>query len=137
MDNKTIIVSAGIIQKEELTLIAQRKQTSEIEPNKWEFPGGKIEFQETPEECLIREIKEELNININITSLYTVKSHIYNKNQTKTQVILIVFVAKYLSGDIQTIDCQDYAWITKEDLKKYEFVQADQSIAHKYFNMNN
>ncbi|MCX6356680.1 MAG: NUDIX domain-containing protein, partial [Candidatus Aureabacteria bacterium] len=61
---KSIICAAGIIRRGEAILIAQRKPDSNLEPLKWEFPGGKIEFTEDPKVCLAREIKEEMDFEI-------------------------------------------------------------------------
>lgn len=65
MDKKMKIVSAGIIYKGDEVLIAQRSMTSSV-GGKWEFPGGKLEENETIEECLARELFEELNISVKI-----------------------------------------------------------------------
>jgi 8-oxo-dGTP diphosphatase len=58
-------VTAAVIFKNGKVLVAQRSPESSL-PNKWEFPGGKMEENETPEDCLKREIQEELNIDIKV-----------------------------------------------------------------------
>ena len=63
VDNEKVATAAIILHKKKV-LIAQRKKDSWLEANKWEFPGGKVEQNETYEDCLIREIKEELGITI-------------------------------------------------------------------------
>ena len=60
-----ILVTAAILIKNNKVLIVQRKST-DILANKWEFPGGKIELNESPEDCLIRELKEEFSIDVKI-----------------------------------------------------------------------
>ena len=132
MNDKPVLVIAGIIRKGNLTLIAQRKSDSFLGNDKWEFPGGKVEFLERPENCLVREIKEELDIEIAVESLFSVESHIYEKKGKKYHIILVIYLAKYLRGDTKPVDCQDYAWIKKTDFSKYDFVAADIPIIEKY-----
>jgi 8-oxo-dGTP diphosphatase len=64
-----INVTAAIIQRNNRILIAKRSSTSSL-PNKWEFPGGKVESGETPEECLKRELWEEFEINVSIGAIF-------------------------------------------------------------------
>jgi 8-oxo-dGTP diphosphatase len=63
--SKIINVTCAIILKDEKILVAQRNEKMKL-PLKWEFPGGKLEFNESETECIKREIKEEININIEV-----------------------------------------------------------------------
>lgn len=72
-----IKVVAGVIIKNNKVLITRRAPKENFGGG-WEFPGGKIEANETPEECLARELKEELNVNISDGKLCTEVYHIYN-----------------------------------------------------------
>jgi 8-oxo-dGTP diphosphatase len=125
---KTIVVASGIIFKDSKILIAQRKKHTILEPNKWEFPGGQIEFSETPEECLKREIKEELGIEISVDEIITVRSHVHNINSKRYHVILLFYRCRWLKGIAKAIDCQDFRWTEKKDLKDYNFVPLDKDI---------
>jgi 8-oxo-dGTP diphosphatase len=127
----TVPVVAAIIRKGNRILIAQRKKDSKLEPDKWEFPGGKLEFGEHPEEALSREIMEELNIRIKISKLHSVLSHVYDFQGKKLHVILLVFLADYVSGTLKNLDVQDSKWVLKKDLKNYEFVSGDKSLIKK------
>ena len=89
-----IPVTAGIIKKNDKFLIAQRKEDSSVGPGKWEFPGGKIEFWENPKQCLKREIKEELNIEIKVEDFLTYNSHVYEKDE-KIHVLLLAFICQW------------------------------------------
>jgi len=126
-------VAAAIIHKNEKILIAQRKPDSFLEPNKWEFPGGKIERTEQPEECLIREAKEELNIDITVKQLFMMYTHTYHKNHNHYPIQLLIYLAHWKGGDIQTKDCQDYAWVTTDELSEYDFVEGDKPVLKKLF----
>ncbi|MDA3855396.1 MAG: (deoxy)nucleoside triphosphate pyrophosphohydrolase [Candidatus Woesearchaeota archaeon] len=132
MNEKSILVAAAIIEKDDKILIAQRKNDSKLEPNMWEFAGGKVEFGEKPEDCLIREIKEELDLEIEIKKLFGVYSHVYEKEGTQYHVILITYICKYISGQKKNIECQDSLWVSKEELSNYEYAKADVKIVDDY-----
>jgi len=132
MDKKANIGTAGIIRKNKKILIAQRKKDSWMEPDKWEFPGGKIEQNETYEDCLIREIREELGITISIDKLFMKTTHTYMKNNEEFPITLMVFLADWKEGDIRNIDCQDSKWVDTKDIKKFDFSAADIPIVNKF-----
>ncbi|MFW6233320.1 MAG: (deoxy)nucleoside triphosphate pyrophosphohydrolase [Nanoarchaeota archaeon] len=131
LNNKTKIVSGGIIKKGNHFLIAKRKPDCRLEANKWEFPGGKVEFSEDPKDTLKRELKEELNIEIKINSLFDVVSKVYCTDGIKTHVIMIFYLVDYLNGEIKALDCQDFALVKKEDLQNYDFALIDKEILEK------
>ena len=124
----TVPVVAAIIRKGNRILIAQRKKDSKLEPDRWEFPGGKIEFGEHPEAALVREIMEELGIKIKVRKLHTVLSHVYPFQGKKLHIILLVFITDYVSGKVRNLDVQDSRWVTKNELKNFEFVSGDRKL---------
>jgi 8-oxo-dGTP diphosphatase len=126
-----ITVTCGIIRRDNQILIAQRKPTSFFEANKWEFPGGKLEPNESPERCLEREIKEELGMIISVNSLFSVQSHTYEKDSKTLDVILMAFEADHIQGENTNLDCQDSRWIEMEDLSDFDFAEADKAIVTK------
>ncbi len=128
MPVKPIFVTAAVIRNNGYILIAQRKNTSFLEPNKWEFPGGKIEKGERSEECLLREIKEELGVTITIERLCMVISHVYVKDRKNIPIVLIVYFASIQKGEVKPLDCQDAKWVHCEQLKNYDFVEGDVPI---------
>jgi 8-oxo-dGTP diphosphatase len=115
-----ILVTAAILIHNNKLLIAQRKST-DILANKWEFPGGKIEVNETPEDCLIREIKEEFSIDIKIQSHFGNSVYKYPNFIIK----LIAYRILWISGEINIIDHQDYKWVSLNELSKFNFAPAD------------
>jgi len=121
-----IQVTCAIIVKEGKILAAQRSETMAL-PLKWEFPGGKLMEGESEEECLLREILEELNISIVITSKLTTSIHDYG-NFT---IALIPFLAEYISGEIKLHEHQQIGWYTKEELKTLDWAPADIPILHE------
>lgn len=134
MEKNTIVVSAGIIHKQGKILISKRKKDASFEADKWEFPGGKIEFSEDPKSALIREIKEELDITITVDNIFGVVSHTYDIKDKKTQVILLFYFADHVFGKTKNLGCQEFKWINKEDLNDYDFANADKIIVKKLLN---
>ena len=132
MESTANVGTAGIIRKGKKVLIAQRKKDSWMEPNKWEFPGGRVEPNETLEECLLREIREELGITICIDRLFMTTSHTYLRNGEAFPITLWVFLADWKEGEVQHLDCQDAKWVDPKDLKKYDFAAADIVIVNKF-----
>ena len=131
MDDRKNIVTAAIIRKDKKILIAQRNNDSFLEANKWEFPGGKVEQNETYEECLIREIHEELGIQISIDCLFLVTKHVYSKEHRTIPITLVVYLTDWVAGEVQSIDCQDAQWVDLHDLRSYDFAEADIPIVKK------
>ena len=90
----------------------------------WEFPGGKQEEGESLAECLVREIREELAIEIEVGDKLTSVDHGY----THFSITLHALAARYLSGEPQTVGCADWAWILPEQLDDYALPRADRHI---------
>jgi mutator protein MutT len=122
----SIDVSAALIFRDEKLLITQRHKDSHL-GGLWEFPGGKREANETFEECLVREIREELGIKISIGELFEEIVHAY---KTKT-VRLKFFICKLISGEPQTLGCAAFKWIGKSELNDFEFPAADARLLEK------
>ena len=116
-------VVAAIIKKNTKYLIAKRNRNKHL-GLKWEFPGGKVELNETLEEALIREIKEELSISININRKIAEE----NFKDDKINVKLHYFECTHTSGEIILNEHEDYAWIEKKDFYNYDFAEGDRDI---------
>jgi len=123
------IVTAAAIIRDGKVLIAQRQQGSHME-YKWEFPGGKLEPDETPEECIIREIKEEMDIDIEVDDIYKVVKFKYEEKD----ILLLCYLCRILKGDGKAIECNDFKWVTKDELPGFDFVPADLPIVEKLIN---
>ena len=118
-----IEVVAGVIYKDDRLLIAQRN-FKKTQGGLWEFPGGKVEKNESYEEALIREIKEEFNAEIKVEKYIGENIHHYPEKDIK----LIFLKATLLSKELKLLEHEDYKWITKEDKEKYEFAGADKKV---------
>lgn len=125
-----IEVSCGIILKEGKILVAQRNSKGKL-PLKWEFPGGKLEKGETAEQSLIREIKEELNIDIEIKSALTPVEHHYKEFSIR----LIPFICNYLGGSLINKEHEDVQWVSNRELPEFDWAAADIPIVRELLNL--
>lgn len=117
-------IGVAVIKNEEGKILIDKRLSTGLMANLWEFPGGKIEEGETVIECIKREIKEELGIEINVEEhLITI-----NHNYSKFQVTLIVHLCRLLSGKPQPIECQEIKWVNIADLTNYNFPEANNKI---------
>ncbi|WP_156286369.1 (deoxy)nucleoside triphosphate pyrophosphohydrolase [Oceanivirga salmonicida] len=116
---KRIEVVAAAIIKNGNILITKRKK-GEFK-NMWEFPGGKIEIGETREEALIREINEELSIDIEIEKYVNTINYSYKA----FDLIMHIYICSIKSGNIKLIDHDQYMWATKNDLDNIKWIPAD------------
>ncbi|PSL06392.1 (deoxy)nucleoside triphosphate pyrophosphohydrolase [Cecembia rubra] len=117
----TIRVTCAIIFKDQKVLCAQRSEKMSL-PLKWEFPGGKIEDGESPEQSLIREIKEELNLEIEILREFQSYTHDYNNGKV---IELIPFLARHIGGDLELKEHKQVIWKEIGNLKKLDWAEAD------------
>ena len=113
-------VVAGIIYKNDKFLIAKRN-LKKSQGGLWEFPGGKVENNETYEEALKREIKEEFDAIIEVNKYVGETIHHYPEKDIK----LLFYEAKLLSKNIKLLEHEDYRWITKDEEANFEFAEAD------------
>ena len=116
-------VVAAIIRKNNQFLIVQRNKNKYV-GLKWEFPGGKVEPNETFQEALSREIHEELNININIHEKLTEEKY----KDSEINIVLHYFLCSIKDGTINLNEHEAMAWVDKKDLGKYDFVEGDVNI---------
>lgn len=132
---KPILVTAAVIEDGAETLIAQRQPDHKIEASKWEFPGGKVEFGEKPEDGLKREIKEELNLEVEVGRLIGLSSHVYNVEPRPVHVVLLFYRCRLLGArsDLRHLAVQDTRWITNTEIGQYDFAMADVPILEEAF----
>ncbi|MDY7989301.1 (deoxy)nucleoside triphosphate pyrophosphohydrolase [Paenibacillus polymyxa] len=114
------LVTAAIIHNDGEFLITRRGPDNK-HAGKWEFPGGKLEIDETLEECIKREIKEELGIDIEVGQQFGESVYSYGHGSIK----LIAFWTTWVSGEIQLIDHDQLRWVNKETILQYDFLPAD------------
>ena len=121
-----IEVTAAILNKDGWLLIAQRKSTGKL-PNKWEFPGGKVEPGETPENCLKREMQEEFNINVSVGNYLGESIYHYDHGSIK----LLAYRTNWIDGKFTVRDHQAIEWVGIDDITDYDFAPADEPFVEK------
>ncbi len=113
------VVGAVIIENNKI-LCAQRSKSMSL-PFLWEFPGGKIEQDESPEEALIRELKEEMNCVVEVAEKVTTTVHEYDF----ATIELTTYYTKIIEGDIQLTEHNQIKWLTRSELSSLEWAPAD------------
>ena len=131
MEVRIIPVVCAIIEQDGLVLCALRSEHMSL-PEKWEFPGGKLEVNELPEEALIREIKEELNVEIQIVDALPIAEHAY----VPEKIIQLIPYRCAIVGD-ETLSATEHAelrWVKKDELMLLDWAEADIPIVKYLMN---
>ena len=123
MPQKIIDVAAALVFKTGKLLIAQRYPDAHL-GGLWEFPGGKRQCEETFEACLVRELQEELGIQVVVRDLFETITHDY---PDKT-VHIKFFRCRLVKNEPRPLACAAFAWISPEQLENYEFPAADTKL---------
>lgn len=122
-------VAIGLLVKDGLYLIGKRRGEDCL-ANLWEFPGGKIEAGETPEECLRREMYEELEIHVEVGQLFCESIYEYDFGVIE----LLVYWVSWKGDSLHSTVHEEIAWVDKEAILNYQFLPADIPIIEKLRN---
>ena len=125
-DESYINVAVAIIRQEGKVLIA-RRAPKESYPGKWEFPGGKLEEKETPEEALTREVREELGMSVRVGERILMFEHDYGRPDHKKHRFF-AFWCQVLEGEPSLTVHDEYVLVRVENLSQYDFVEADKQL---------
>ena len=128
---KIVRVTAAILEKDGKILIAKRETGDELFAGLWEFPGGKVEEGETPKECMARELKEELDIEVEVGELITSNKHKYPHGIFE----LLAYRVKHISGEIVLNDHDEIKWVTFNEMPNFDFPPADIPIINYLQNL--
>lgn len=119
-------VTAGVIQDGDRVLIAQRPFQGML-GGLWEFPGGKREPGESLVECLKRELREELGVEVEVLERWMVIPHVY----THMRITLHVFRCRWIGGEPRPLGCADVRWVPVGELDRYPFPNTDRQIVER------
>lgn len=117
-------VTAGLIRNTQGELLIAKRPDDKLLGGLWEFPGGKQDDGETLQECLARELQEELGITVAVGAFFVQVKHAF----THFKITLHVFECDHVAGEPQAIECADWAWVSEEQLTNYAFGAADRQV---------
>ena len=119
-----IVVAAGIVSRNGKIMLCQRRPGDRL-GLKWEFPGGKLESGETPQQALERELREELAIETRTGRIFDV----HHTTADGKDFLVLFFRSEILSGEPQTLECNAVAWAAPNELTQYDLAPADMEVA--------
>jgi 8-oxo-dGTP diphosphatase/A/G-specific adenine glycosylase len=126
-------IGVAVIRDDRDLILIDRRLAKGLLGGFWEFPGGKIEGNETVQECIKREILEEIGIDIAVDSHLITIDHTYSHFRVNLQV----YNCRYLSGQARAIECEEIRWVTIQELDNYTFPAANQEIIRAVKDMVN
>jgi 8-oxo-dGTP diphosphatase len=124
--NSTVLVAAGVLERDGRILAARRKRGTHLEGH-WEFPGGKVEAGESPEECLVRELAEEIGVVVRPSGILEVVFHRYPEKC----VLLLFYKCEILEGEPRPLECEEVRWVAPVDLPSLDWAPADIPFVRK------
>jgi 8-oxo-dGTP diphosphatase len=123
-----VLVTAAIIEQEGRVFIAKRRPGKHM-GGKWEFPGGKIEPGESPEESLARELREELGVEAQVGEFLCRCSY----TGEGVSLELLVYRARISSGAPRLLEHQEMRWVRPEELLSYDLADSDRKVVENLF----
>jgi 8-oxo-dGTP diphosphatase len=120
---KTVIVTAALIIEQGKILVSQRKKDSS-HGLLWEFPGGKVKEGEEPRDALRRELKEELDVEVEVGMIFDAIFYSY----PEYPILLLVYRCRIEKGSLKPIGCHDLRWVNLRELEKLAMPPADDPI---------
>lgn len=126
-ENPTVHVAVGVIENEDGAIFIAQRHDHQHQGGKWEFPGGKVEQNETVQQALARELKEECNIDVLDCAPLTVVEHQYSD---KRVLLDVWWVLKY-TGEPQQLEGQQWLWVDIAQLDAFQFPEANQPIVER------
>ncbi|MBI4871079.1 MAG: (deoxy)nucleoside triphosphate pyrophosphohydrolase [Candidatus Riflebacteria bacterium] len=121
------LVAAGLVRLGDRVLLARRAAGSHL-AGLWEFPGGKLEPGESPQDCLVRELAEEVGLAVRVLEPYTIVFHRYEP----FDLLMLVYECEVVSGEPRPLECAEVRWATVAEAGGLEFPPADEPILAKW-----
>lgn len=131
MSNR-IHVAVGIVINTQKQILLAKRHAHLHQGGKWEFPGGKVEANESVSDALIRELKEEVNLDVSSTTEFMDISHDYPDKHVRLDIHLVTD----FSGNASGMEGQQVKWVEVQSLSEYEFPEANKPIVEKLFDLD-
>ncbi len=123
--NNIFVSAVAMIDVDSRILISNRKNRKQLS-NYWEFPGGKIENNETPDACLIRELKEEINVDVSKSCIAPIGFS--TSSYSEFDITLLLYICRKWIGTPIPLEGNDIKWIAPKDLKLHKMPEANSSL---------
>ena len=123
-----LTVVAAVTEREDRVMLCQRRPGAH-NALKWEFPGGKIEPGESPEEALARELREELGIEVDVGHIRDAVFYRYPDRD----VLVLFYDCRIAEGEPRALDCNAVAWAAPDEIKRFDFAGADRAFVERNF----
>lgn len=123
---KTIRVVAAVVERDGRYLITQRRAAAVL-PLMWEFPGGRCEEKESDQDALAREMRERLDVDVDVGQLISFVSHPYDHYT----VDLFLYECRLRSAELRCRAVNEYRWVTSSEFDQYPFTPADEASMNK------
>jgi 8-oxo-dGTP diphosphatase len=121
-----LIVTAAVIRNNDFVLITRRPE-GKPHAGMWEFPGGKLDGNESPRDCLRREILEELGLEVAVEDIFEAAYYRYDWGP----VLILAFECRPLSGEIRNLQVAEHRWVAPQNLSSFTLLPADAPIIAK------
>ena len=118
-----VVVAAAVVIRDGCVLLTRRTEGQHL-AGLWEFPGGKLEDGESPEEALVRECREECGIEVEVAGILDVTHHRYPEKD----VLLLFYRCELRTGEVRHLQVADHAWVAPRDLDRYPLPPADERV---------
>jgi len=118
-----VVVAAAVVIRDGRVLLTRRLEGQHL-AGMWEFPGGKLEAGESPEEALVRECQEECGIEVEVAEILEVTHHRYPEKE----VLLLFYRCELRAGEVRHLQVADHAWVAPRDLDDYPLPPADERV---------
>jgi len=120
------LVVAGLIVRDGVVLITQRRADQAL-PLQWEFPGGKVEPGEAPTAALVRELREEIGVTVEVGRIWDVLFHAYEA----FDLVMLVYACRLVDGEPRAVEVADLAWARPGELPRWDILPADRPLVDR------
>lgn len=120
------LVVAGLVVRDGIVLITQRRADQAL-PLQWEFPGGKVEPGEAPTAALVRELREEIGVTVEVGRIWDVLFHAYEA----FDLVMLVYACRLVEGEPGAVEVADLAWAKPGELPRWDILPADRPLVDR------
>jgi 8-oxo-dGTP diphosphatase len=129
MADRKLVVAGLIIGDDGRVLITQRRADQSL-PLQWEFPGGKVEAGEAPVAALVRELREEIGVEVAVGRIWDVLFHAY----PAFDLVMLVYACRIVDGEPRAVEVADLRWVAPGELPSWDILPADRPLVQRLVN---